>query len=219
MQNPLTGKVTSIEVLPWVENTQFQDLIKLEESAPITEEYKDEKGNTQKRTKTLLLYEKKYIMNLNAEFFAEIERVDRNKLNIFYKTKLCKEQVDANWKSGTGEARIFRVYGGKSYADRWVRNNVGSPATIRLKDLDRALNENNKIEMLYRDREAFMNKARACMNILIKNIFTMPYRDIQECTALQKSMGQIEEQIIQDHCMPSLHNWDYDPAKIKQESK
>ncbi|MBU3916184.1 hypothetical protein KKA14_11680 [bacterium] len=31
MQNPKTGKVSSIEVVPWVENTDFQALIKLEE--------------------------------------------------------------------------------------------------------------------------------------------------------------------------------------------
>jgi len=32
-----------------------------------------------------------------AEFIAEINRVDRNMMNIYYKAKLCKQFIEENW--------------------------------------------------------------------------------------------------------------------------
>ncbi len=111
MQSARTGKVINMEVVPWVENTQFQDLIQLEQQA---DEYEalldatgqvvlDPEGNPQQRLKPrIMLYEKKMLLNENAEFIIEIDRVDRNIMNMFYKAKLCRRNIDVNWKNKGG---------------------------------------------------------------------------------------------------------------------
>jgi hypothetical protein len=47
--------------------------------------------------------------------------------------------------------------------------------------------------------------ASKCMNTMIKNdIRTVHYRNINECTSVVKNMGNIEEEIVDDYCMPVL---------------
>ena len=115
MQNPSTGKVSAIEVVPWVENTDFQALSKLESYT--------EKENGQ----VLMMYEKKQILNSNAEFIAEIERYDRSLMNSYYKALLCRKHIDLNYKNNGS----FKA----EFAGRIVLNNSGN-GTLSLNELD-----------------------------------------------------------------------------------
>ena len=45
----------------------------------------------------VLPYEQKRTLQTNAEFLAEIDRAARAKLNVFYKAKMCKSQLEADW--------------------------------------------------------------------------------------------------------------------------
>ena len=72
MQNPDVGIVTSMEVVPWIENSQFQENLTLSNE--------DDQLNFMKRDK----------LEKNAEFIAEIQRVDRNQLSLAHKANNCR---------------------------------------------------------------------------------------------------------------------------------
>ena len=72
MQNPDVGIVTSMEVVPWTENIQFQDNLTLSNS--------DDQLSFSKRDK----------LEKNAEFVSEIRRIDRNQLYLAHKANNCR---------------------------------------------------------------------------------------------------------------------------------
>ena len=197
MQNPLTGKVVSIEVVPWVENTEFQDLVKLNAQVTIPAT-KDERGSVIPE-KVLQPYQMKHNINENAEFLAEIKKNDRNLLNIYYKAKMCKSYFDENWRLN-GKLK-------PEYADSQLRNNRTSEK-VKITEIDTKLND-AYIETLYAKEQDFMytgqNSASKCMNAMIKNdIRTVHYRNIKECADLVKNMGNLESELIDDYCMPII---------------
>ncbi len=190
MQNPKTGKVSAIEVVPWVENTDFQALTKLE---TYTE---NEKG------KELMMYEKKQILSSNAEFLAEVERFDRSLMNRYYKAILCRKHIDINYKNN----KILK----NEFQNRLVLNNNGS-GTITLNELDSLLTE-DKIDKLLEKEQAFMygnadgvSGASHCMKSIMENgIFRVRYKEIPSCNAIIKNMVNEEEEKIENYCLPVL---------------
>ena len=197
MQNPLTGKVVSIEIVPWVENTEFQDYVKLNEAVTIPATKNDK--NITIPAKVLQPYQMKHNINENAEFLAEIKKNDRNLLNIYYKAKMCKAHFDTNWRDN-GKLKA-------DYAESYILNHR-TGAAIMISQLDTKLND-AYIETLYAKEQDFMytgeNAASKCMNAMIKNdIRTVHYRNIDECKAVVSNMGNLEAEIVDDYCMPIL---------------
>jgi hypothetical protein len=213
MQNPRTGKVSSIEVIPWVENTQFQTLIGIEKSEDEYEELKDDKGNVikdalgnprKKLKPKLTLYEKKHFLSTNAEFLMEIERVDRNLMNMYYKAKLCRKNIDMKWKS-KGKLK-------KEYAASLVQNNREPDETMSLSDLDKKLTPET-IKGIYDLERAFMygsgeqkkGGASACIRKMMEEgIFKKSHRDIAECQNVIEKMGEVQDEVIEYYCLPML---------------
>lgn len=205
MMDEGTGKVDSVEVVPWVENTEFQTLIGLEEEA---EELKPGTKVPQK----LLLYEKKQILNLNAEFLAEIERNNRNYINLYYKARICRQHIDQNWKDFNPASKKLEFK--EDFTKRYVRNNrAGKP--ILLNDLDTYLSK-GYIDGLLVKQKKFMyggdewgKGARECINQIIEEgIFRVPYHDLESCRKLSEQMGEGEHDILESYCMPVLYpNW------------
>lgn len=198
MQNPRTGKVTSIEVVPWVENTEFQDLVKLNEplTVPAT---KDAAGNKVAK-KILQPFEMKHNMSANAEFLAEINKNDRNMMNLYYKAGMCKKIFDSKWRDPNGKLK-------PEYKGKLIFNNKTGGA-VPIETLGVKLTAGN-IESLYKKEQEFMytgkNSAARCMSAMIKNdIRTQIYKSIKECVTVEKNMGNIEDEIIDNYCMPSL---------------
>ncbi len=76
MQDPNAGRITSMEVAPWIENTQFQDLLELE----------DEEGK--------LLFEKKKTLEANAEIISELDRIDRAQIDQYFKASNCRRILE-----------------------------------------------------------------------------------------------------------------------------
>ncbi len=204
MQNPRTGKVSSIEVVPWVENTEFQANVQLEEETIAPEE-----GAEGAKPRKLLLYEKKYILTLNAEFLMEVERADRNLMNMYYKARLCRKNIDMNW-SNNGKLK-------GEYSARKIENHRTGDSML-LGDLDKALSE-EFIQGLIESEQIFMygtvpgkgkadqkpGGATACINdIMSKGIFKTSYRNHPSCEALKQKMGDVENDMINDYCMPVL---------------
>lgn len=200
MQNPNTGKVATIEVVPWVENTDFQSAVKLSEKEVAVE------GGKTGETETLLLYEKKHILTQNAEFLIEVERADRNLMNMYYKAKLCRANIDANWKA---DGQLL-----EEYKDALIVSNRNG-ATQPLKKLDEALND-AKIQQLLDGEKAFMygkasgstagnGGASSCIRAIMKSgFFKKSYRDIKECTAILGQLGDVQSDFVSDYCMPVL---------------
>jgi hypothetical protein len=189
MQNPRTGKVSTIEVVPWVENTDFQALTKLEKYT------ENETGQE------LMMYEKKQILSTNAEFLAEIERFDRALMNRYYKAMLCRKYIDTNYKNNG----MFKT----EFQDRHVLNNKGS-GTIALSVLD-ALLTDDKIEGFFNREQNYMygvdgnGGASKCMKDLLgKGIFRIRYKEIPSCEPLLKKMVNEEEETIENYCLPVL---------------
>jgi hypothetical protein len=215
MQNPRTGKVSSIEVVPWVENTEFQNLIKLHEDEP-AEGVKPKEGSagvttgggplkTEKRK--LLLYEKKQLLNQNAEFLAEIERADRNMMNIYYKAKICKQQIDINYKNQGSLKPEYRN-------SKILNNRTGE--TIMLSKLDQILS-NERIDGILKREKLFMygssgvpgatsgGGAAICMKKIMRSgIFRVSYREFKECNDLIEKMANAEDETVENFCMPIL---------------
>jgi len=196
-QDELTGRIVSMEVVPWVENPMFQSLLNANYAESDTGAGNGNEVN---------LFEKKLIMNENAEFFMEITRTDRSLLNNYHKSKVCRATIDQSFKSG-GELR-------EEYKnDGAINHKTG--ATIPLEQLDRALSP-AVISALYREREEFMFgkkeapsgsvSAVACLTEIMKRGITKKtYREIAVCQGLQKNMKPvILNPIIDDYCMPVL---------------
>ena len=205
MQNPRTGKVGSIEVVPWVENTEFQALVNLEqEEIPQEGALKDATGDTAKKPEVKLLYEKKLILNSNAEFFMEIERTDRNKLNMYYKAKLCKKNIDVN----------FKVDGSlkPEYGNALLVNHRGGDL-IQLTLLDEKLTE-EFVEEYYRKEQKFMfgvkrNKdkpgaAECIRQIMLNGIYQKSHREIKACQTVSKELGDVMSDLLENFCMPEI---------------
>ncbi|MBT4527387.1 MAG: hypothetical protein HOC24_12615 [Deltaproteobacteria bacterium] len=213
MQNARTGKVINMEVVPWVENTQFQNLIELEQEA---DEYEpvldaagqpvlDAEGNPTQRLKpAVMLYEKKMLLNENAEFIIEIDRVDRNIMNMYYKAKLCRRNIEANWKRGRElkEEYVGALIQNKRYLDK----------TIPIETLDEVVSNEN-VNAIYDTHKTFMygtdkkkaGGASVCMNeIMKKGIFKVSYRAIESCQPVIQNMGEIQNEVIENYCMPEL---------------
>jgi hypothetical protein len=165
----------------------------------------DALGNPRKKLKPkLTLYEKKHFLTTNAEFLMEIERVDRNLMNMYYKAKLCRKNIDMQWKSG-GKLK-------KEYENSMVQNNRDPDETMTLGDLDKKLTPET-IKGIYDLERKFMygtdpNKqggASVCIRrIMEEGIFKKSYRDITECQDIIEKMGEVQDEVIEYYCLPIL---------------
>jgi hypothetical protein len=211
MQNPLTGRVTSIEVVPWVENAEFQATLNM-------------RGQDIVLGKEVPLYEKKDILVFNGEFLTEAERAARVRLNLYYKAKVCKDAIVANYyEAGTLPAAVQK---------RQLKNHRLLKPGITLGELDSLLKD-SEIEKLWRSYEDFlyMGKANmeACVTSLLREpnpvavasasssdssggaaqasgtgrgIFLQRFTSVKSCVDLQKIFPVQLPEKIEDNCMP-----------------
>ena len=78
MQNPRTGRVTSVEIVPWVENVQVQALLKIDAEASVGK-------------KRIPLYKKKDLLTYNGEYLAELHRSLQFRKARYYLAQSCLE--------------------------------------------------------------------------------------------------------------------------------
>ncbi len=189
MQDPMTGRVSTMEVVPWVENAEFQNLIRLEED---TDKTSGEKT---------LLFEKKHTLNLNAEFLSQIDRTNRNMMDIYYKAMICRQTIDSRWKR---DNQFIPEVTGAS-----VQNNKNEN-TITLEDLYSHLSDDKINSLLIAENEFLYgvdgkSGARECMNKMMEvGIFKKTWMEIDPCKELQKKFITNVNEIIDDYCMPKL---------------
>lgn len=197
MQNPNTGKVTAIEIIPWIENTNFQSLLAADNQINSTQ------------------YDKKYNISLNAGLLAEIERVDRAMMNTYYKAKMCRQFIDSNWKHSRGNRFLLKP----NYIKRYVMNNYDSSIGLLLKQLDKYLSKSS-IEQLYLKHQSFVyggkdkkQGVRRCISALQKaGLEYISFRDLDVCNQLEDKLINFNNPIIDNYCMPVLFE-----SKLKPE--
>ena len=214
MQNPLTGKVVSVEVVPWVENAEFQR--KLNINGP---------GNN--GDKTVPLYEKKDILTLNGEFLTEMNRAVRARLDRVYRAKMCRDMLVKKY-----------TFDGKNIIDDYVDENLRNhrlgpkdPQPIKLDELLKQVGPDS-VDEIWEDYQNFAfgldsngevvnsTSADACVVDLMKNpdpsvseekgagsgIFLARYYEHETCRELQKRFVPPARPVIEDYCMPQLVN-------------
>ncbi len=187
MQNTQTGRVTTMEVVPWVENTSFQDAVDLEEK------------DGQAEGERVPNYKKKHVLNLNGEFLGEIEKADRNKMNNYYKAKICKETIRVNYKQ---DDRFL-----EGYENAKIVNNRTGKADMTLTELDKMLSD-EYVEGLLKDQEAFMygdKGAQKCMDKMFgADMFRKSWREYPECTSIRGKFVSPFGTRVDDHCIPII---------------
>lgn len=190
MQNPMTGRITTMEVVPWVEYTGFQDSIDLEET------------EGQVVGEKVPNYRKKDVLNQNAEFLGEIEKADRNRVNNYYTAKLCRETIKANYKQDDGVKFI------EGYENAKLVNNRTGKADFTLGELDKLLTEQYVDDML-KNREAFMygeKGAQKCMDKMFgSDMFRKKWGEYAECTGVRSGFVSILNNKVNDYCMPTIY--------------
>ncbi len=189
MQNPATGKVKNMEIVPWVENTEFQASINLEQK-------ENPAGGA-----PLLMYEKKYNLNLNGEFLGEIDRADRNLLNIYYKAKICKEDIETNYMTqsvGGGQGQWLPGYDRKLV----FNNKTGFSSTLTLVQLYNMVKEPTP---LLDKQQQFMKESQPCIKeMMAAGMFRKSWKQIGPCSSLLPKMAALLNRTVDDHCMPML---------------
>jgi hypothetical protein len=192
MQQEDTGQVVSMEVVPWVENADFQRILKLGQA------------KTLDGGKVVSPYAQKRILNQNGEFLAEVDRVARAKLNVYYKSKQCRSQIDLDYKEN----------GGSSFRPEWADKksvNHRSGLTIPLTELDTAVSKAN-IEKLFDEHRLFLygdgkgdNGAVTCVAALLDGgLSTKNHREYPVCGPVEQQFGVISGRLADEHCMPKL---------------
>jgi hypothetical protein len=160
------GKVTAIEVTPWVENTEFQMLNKLEpvqvpvldaNGKEVFEPQTDPAQPPRKKTRTILPYAQKRTLTQNSEFLAEADRAARAKLNSYYKAKQCRTaiQLDHMVQRDGGPWQFMTSDDGKSRGDLAVLNNRSGQDGQPLSWLYGLLGD-AKLALLWMEYDAFI---------------------------------------------------------------
>ncbi len=226
MQDEQVGLVDSIEIVPWVENIDFQKNVALlvkkttqetdtnqtatppaaqagnnaggdagtATTAPAT---KKEKG----KEKEYLDYEGKQILTQNGEFLAEVDRSARNRLNIYYKAKLCRRRIDRDYKEGgIGGGQIK-----EQYTNSKVVNHRAPGKTITLDDLDKNVVSKKVVDEYLKSYNKFMYEdSVACVKELFKSDITKTcHTDVSQCQQLETQLAEIIGRNIDDYCMPA----------------
>jgi hypothetical protein len=130
------------------------------------------------KTKTILAYEQKRLLQGNAEFLAEIDRAARSKLNVYYKAKRCRASLNTDYMVQDEDGKwTFRPSDAgpepaedapKEEIEQWrwlssndlgrtmgVWNNNRVGKWIYLSELDKMLSE-DKMERMWMEYDAFM---------------------------------------------------------------
>ncbi|MCH9683397.1 MAG: hypothetical protein K0V04_18315 [Deltaproteobacteria bacterium] len=192
MQTPQTGRIQSVEVVPWVENLEFQSRVPLETGSAEASD-----GNT---SIDLPLYQEKELLTQNGEFLAEAERAGRNHINNYYKAKLCRDTIDQTWMEAESTTLM------PDAADSYLLNNrTGDTDQRTLSQLYTTLDDGN-IEALRDQYTDVRNKAAPCVNNLTAdtNMWTQLYDDVDGCGDLAVSLAGVGSQDVDDYCVPTL---------------
>ncbi len=190
MQDASTGIVTTMEVAPWVENTDFQNTLLIESA------------------EDRLQFEQKKNLEANAEIIAEIDRVDRAQIDQYFKARNCRRILDEEYLELSGDFGYdpvhtwFHDLTAKGQINRQV--NLSYLSSVLSKSNVEAYEAANE-DFLYGDDPNDPNSgAIGCINQIheagLKNIH---YREIPACVEARATSVPISP-VLDHYCMPEL---------------
>lgn len=193
MQDANTGIVTAMEVVPWTENTIFQQTLKL----------KDEDGQLQ--------FEEKKNLEANAEIIAEIDRVEQSQLDQFYKASNCRRIIKEEYLDVDGDFSYDADH--TWFQDLTAKGNVSKQ--VSLNQLSTILSEsvvNGYLEannmFLYGSNDpsapSETDGAIVCLDKLYEQgLENVHYRTIPACVASRQVSVPVAP-VLDHYCMPEL---------------
>lgn len=191
MQDASTGIVTTMEVTPWVENTEFQDLLTLE-----TEEDR-------------LLFEEKKNLEANSELIAEIDRVDRAQIDQYFKARNCRRILDEEYLSIVDEEfgydpdhTWFHDLAAKGQINKQV--NLNYLSTILSNENVENYSLSNDTFLYGEDPDDPETGAISCLEQLhAGGLRSVHYRSIPACINARATSVPLAP-ILDHYCMPEL---------------
>jgi len=135
----------------------------------------------------------------------EIERTDRNKMNMYYKASLCRKNIEMNFMEDDALK--------SEYASALLVNHRGGPSvtldflTQKLtKDYVKGLLENQRV-FLYGDGKKNPGASACIRQIMGTGIYKKSYRDITECQKILEKLGDVQSDLLENFCMPEIASY------------
>ena len=196
MQDANTGIITSLEIVPWIENTDFQQYLVLE-----------------KEEDRLKYQEKKTIM-ANSEIISEIDRIDRGQMDNYYQMRNCYN----NLKDQFPEKGKQQSESDNKYAYDYnltLLKDISAPGNktkeIPIIELLKQVELTKQEEIITRN-DAFNVKAASCVNKIHEGgIAKISYKNHEECKDIRKESA-LPYLMLDHYCMPEF-------ARIKKENE
>ena len=205
MQDASTGIVTSMEVSPWVENTQFQALLDLDEEGKSKRLSQDQNN----------IFKEKKNLEANSELIAEFDRIDRGQMDLYYKALNCRRVLDDQFISVKDEdGKPYYDPERTYFQDHTSRGLFSKMAKMTL--LDQWLNPESVVEKFYEENLKFINGANPedndgqgngaayCVGRLhSEGLRNVHFRSIPECNSARR-FPVILNTILDRYCMPEV---------------
>ena len=183
MQDANTGIITSMEIVPWIENTDFQQYLKLEKE--------------QERLK----YKEKKTLMANSEIIAEIDRIDRGQMDNYYQMRNCQNAMLDQFPKNTEEPEMGYDYSKTYIKDLVEPGNQNKEKTLA--QLEEIVSDAAQKAILDKNG-AFIDKATQCVDMIHESgIQRVHYREHQPCNDVKKET--VKPHLVLDHfCMPEF---------------
>ena len=184
MAGNLTGRVEAIEIIPWMDNLNFQYFL-------------NQKENKQSH------FLRKWIIAENSEFIAQLKNSYRELQEQYFMAVNCQAKLTRH---------LAREKAWKQIKFRNYQNQKTIIATQLLKQLTALtgqntlwLNTNKPLsKTLYQKWQEFTQKADECLAELEPEMIRTSYRDISSCADMITELVQIMPQTLLDYCPPEV---------------
>ncbi len=191
MQDADAGIVTSMEVVPWIENTEFQNTLKLQ------------------NTNDVLQYEQKKNLEANSELIAELDRIDRAQMDQYYKALNCRRILEDEYIGLTGdyafdpELTLFQDIQAPRSESKYVSLAYLNQILSREK-IDQLMAKNQEFLYGKGGNASEASGAVACFNELFKRgMDKVHYRNIKACEDARRWSVPVSP-VLDHYCMPEL---------------
>lgn len=171
VQGPSSGKITSMEIVPWIENIKFKHV---STSADHTIGYK---------------YREMRNIEENSNVLAEIERIDSVQRSTYSKARHCLINMESNYPSGTGP---YDFNPDKTFFYN-VANPLNKKLNLSLRDAMKYINydsvesiSNANEEFMFGDERSVIGAVDCIDAINEKGIEHVNYRRIKSCKGVMK---------------------------------
>jgi len=191
MAGNLTGRVEAIEIIPWMDNLNFQYFLNLN-----TNQEEDKQSH----------FWRKWIIAENSEFIAQLKNSYRELQEQYFMAVNCQAKLTRHLaREKAWKQTKFRNYQNK-------KTIMAAQLLIKLTSLTGqktpwSLSQTEKpSKTLYQKWQEFTQQADECLAELEPEMTRTSYREISYCSDMITELVQIMPQILFDYCPPEVSN-------------